>query len=71
MSSRDGRGFFYMNCLPARLHGLRAELIGRNAEMAQLSEAVDNLRQGNGAVISIIGTAGTGKSRLVTGLPRN
>ena len=48
-----------------RLHGLRAELIGRKAEMAQLSEAVDNLRQGKGAVFSIIGTAGTGKSRLV------
>jgi len=48
-----------------RLHGLRAELIGRKAEMAQLSEAVDRLRQGKGAVFSIIGTAGTGKSRLV------
>ena len=48
-----------------RLHGLRAELIGRKAEMAQLSEAVDNLRQGKSAVFSIIGTAGTGKSRLV------
>ena len=48
-----------------RLHGLRAELIGRKAEMAQLSEAVDNLKQGKGAVFSIIGTAGTGKSRLV------
>ncbi|UCD78696.1 MAG: AAA family ATPase, partial [Desulfobacterales bacterium] len=48
-----------------RLHGLRAELIGRKAEMAQLSDAVDNLREGKGAVFSIIGTAGTGKSRLV------
>ena len=48
-----------------RLHGLRAALIGRKAEMAQLSEAVDNLRQGKGAVYSIIGTGGTGKSRLV------
>ena len=48
-----------------RLHGLRAKLIGRKAEMAQLIEAADNLRQGEGAVISIIGAAGTGKSRLV------
>jgi len=31
-----------------RLHGLRAELIGRKAEMAQLSEAVNNLAGGAG-----------------------
>ena len=48
-----------------RLHGLRAKLIGRKAEMAQLSEAVENLSQGKGSIISIIGAAGTGKSRLV------
>jgi class 3 adenylate cyclase/tetratricopeptide (TPR) repeat protein len=48
-----------------RLHGLRADLIGRKAEMAQLSEAVENLSQGKGSVFSIIGAAGTGKSRLV------
>ena len=48
-----------------RLHGLRAELIGRSAEMARLAESIDNLRQGKGAVYSIIGNAGTGKSRLV------
>jgi len=48
-----------------RLHGLRAELIGRKDEMAQLSEAAGNLRLGKGAVFSIIGAAGTGKSRLV------
>jgi class 3 adenylate cyclase len=48
-----------------RLHGLRADLIGRKAEMAQLSEAVDNLAKGQGSVFSIVGTAGTGKSRLI------
>jgi class 3 adenylate cyclase/tetratricopeptide (TPR) repeat protein len=48
-----------------RLHGLRAELIGRKAEMAQLSEAVENLEKSQGVVFSIIGAAGTGKSRLV------
>jgi class 3 adenylate cyclase/tetratricopeptide (TPR) repeat protein len=48
-----------------RLHGLRAELIGRKAEMAQLSEAVENLSRGKGSVFSIIGAAGTGKSRLL------
>lgn len=48
-----------------RLSGLRADLVGRNAEMAELSEAVENLRQGKGGVFSICGAAGTGKSRLV------
>jgi tetratricopeptide (TPR) repeat protein len=48
-----------------RLRGLRADLIGRKAEMVQLSEAVDNLRNDKGVVFSICGPAGTGKSRLV------
>ena len=48
-----------------RLHGLRAELIGRKAEMAQLGEAVEKLRKGTGTVFSLCGDAGTGKSRLV------
>jgi len=48
-----------------RLHGLRAQLIGRKAELDQLSDAVTNMRKGQGAVIPIIGPAGTGKSRLV------
>jgi len=48
-----------------RLHGLRADMIGRKAEIAQLSEAVENLAEGQGSVFSIIGTAGTGKSRLI------
>jgi class 3 adenylate cyclase/tetratricopeptide (TPR) repeat protein len=48
-----------------RLQGLRAELIGRSVEMSQLTDAVQMLKQGRGSVISICGTAGTGKSRLV------
>jgi tetratricopeptide (TPR) repeat protein len=44
---------------------LRAELIGRKAEMAQLSVAVEKLREGKGSIIGICGEAGTGKSRLV------
>ena len=48
-----------------RLSGMRADLVGRNVELAELSEAVDNLRQGKGRVFSICGAAGTGKSRLV------
>jgi class 3 adenylate cyclase/tetratricopeptide (TPR) repeat protein len=48
-----------------RLSGLRADLIGRKMEMAQLGEAVKNLREGKGRIFSICGEAGTGKSRLV------
>jgi class 3 adenylate cyclase len=48
-----------------RILGLRANLIGRKAELAQLQEAVQRLRQGRGTVFSICGDAGTGKSRLV------
>ena len=48
-----------------RLSGLRAELIGRKVEMAQLQEALTNLRQGKGSIFSIVGDAGTGKSRLI------
>jgi len=53
---------------PAKIHrlsGLRSELIGRKAEMDQLQEAVMNLKQGRASCFSIIGDAGTGKSRLV------
>ncbi|MBE9569249.1 MAG: AAA family ATPase [Proteobacteria bacterium] len=48
-----------------RLSGLRADLIGRKAEMGRLEEAVNQLRKGNGTIFSICGDAGTGKSRLV------
>jgi class 3 adenylate cyclase/tetratricopeptide (TPR) repeat protein len=48
-----------------RLSGLRADLIGRKAEISELTEAVKNLRAGEGRIFSICGGAGTGKSRLV------
>jgi len=48
-----------------RLHGLRAKLIGRKVETDLLAEAVKNLQNGKGSILSICGTAGTGKSRLV------
>ena len=47
-----------------RLSGLRADLIGRKAEIVQLTEALENLREGKGRIFSICGEAGTGKSRL-------
>ena len=48
-----------------RTSGLRADLIGREAELARFSEAVGWLRDGKGSIFSISGDAGTGKSRLV------
>jgi len=48
-----------------RTFGLRADLIGRKAELAQLQEAVQRLRQGKGGIFSICGDAGTGKTRLL------
>ncbi len=53
---------------PVKTHGkpeFRAALIGRDSEMAQLSDAVEKLKKGKGSIISIIGDVGTGKSRLV------
>jgi class 3 adenylate cyclase/tetratricopeptide (TPR) repeat protein len=54
-----------------RLSGLRSELVGRKVEMAELLEAVENLKDGKGRIISICGDAGTGKSRLVADFKSN
>lgn len=48
-----------------RLSGVRADLVGRSVELAELSEAVEKLKQDKGRIFSICGAAGTGKSRLV------
>jgi len=45
--------------------GRRAQLIGRKAEMVQLMEAVSNLSQQKGSIFTIVGEAGTGKTRLI------
>ncbi len=53
--------------LPSKRHrisGLRAELVGRQGEMAKLQEGAARLLQGEGSVTAISGEAGTGKSRL-------
>jgi class 3 adenylate cyclase/tetratricopeptide (TPR) repeat protein len=48
-----------------RLSGVRSDLVGRKVELAELSEAVENLKESKGRLFSICGDAGTGKSRLV------
>jgi class 3 adenylate cyclase/tetratricopeptide (TPR) repeat protein len=54
---------------PIKIHGirgLRAQLVGRQVEMNQLTDAFQQLTNSKrGAVISIVGPAGTGKSRLI------
>jgi class 3 adenylate cyclase/tetratricopeptide (TPR) repeat protein/energy-coupling factor transporter ATP-binding protein EcfA2 len=47
------------------MYGVQASLVGRETEMDFLLEAVENLKQSKGSIISIVGHAGTGKSRLV------
>ena len=56
---------------PGRLRGIEgldAPLIGREKELNLLREAVAELRQGRGQLVSVMGEAGLGKSRLVAEL---
>jgi len=56
-----------------RSHSDRARdvpLVGRQAELAILRSALDELRGGRGRVIAIVGEAGLGKSRLLDELRR-
>ncbi len=50
------------------IEGLRAELIGRDEELAKLGDALEELRGGRGQLVTLIGEAGVGKSRLVADL---
>ena len=48
------------------IEGLRARMIGREHEFATVKDAVDEWLNGHGQIVSIIGEAGIGKSRLVS-----
>ena len=50
------------------IQGLHAPLVGRETEHALLQDTVDQLFSGFGRVVSLIGEAGQGKSRLATEL---
>jgi class 3 adenylate cyclase len=44
--------------------GLTSPVVGRDAETESLRRAIDELRQGRGQIVSVVGEAGLGKSRL-------
>jgi len=50
------------------LVGLRAAMVGRDGEMTALRSALGEVRAGRGRVVSVVGEAGLGKSRLVAEL---
>jgi class 3 adenylate cyclase/tetratricopeptide (TPR) repeat protein len=51
--------------LHQRKVNLNAAFIGRQSELNQLLRAITNLENGRGAIITLVGEAGTGKSRLL------
>lgn len=51
-----------------RARGMQAhgtELVGRDRQLGELKDAIDQTRQGRGQIVCLIGEAGLGKSRLV------
>ena len=51
---------------PGRIRGMRGSpLVGRDREMEELRGAVEEAQSGGGRIVSLVGEAGLGKSRLV------
>jgi predicted ATPase/class 3 adenylate cyclase len=50
------------------IEGLSSPLVGREAEFQVLQDAVTRLQQGVGGIVTLVGEAGLGKSRLVVEL---
>lgn len=52
------------------LEGLSSPLVGRDAQLAELNEKLENLRIGTGSFVAVIGEAGLGKSTLIAELKK-
>jgi class 3 adenylate cyclase/tetratricopeptide (TPR) repeat protein len=48
------------------IEGLHAPIVGRDAELAALRQAMADLKQGLGRIIFVLGEAGLGKTRLIS-----
>jgi len=53
---------------PRGIAGLESPLVGRDAEFGGLQEALRRLQAGVGGIVTVVGEAGIGKSRLVAEL---
>jgi class 3 adenylate cyclase/tetratricopeptide (TPR) repeat protein len=51
--------------------GISSPLVGRNAEMVAIKGCVNRLLDGQGGILSVIGEAGLGKSRLMAEIRRH
>jgi len=51
--------------------GLASPLVGRDAELQTLQEALQRLQMGVGGIVTVVGEAGIGKSRLVAEVQRS
>jgi class 3 adenylate cyclase/tetratricopeptide (TPR) repeat protein len=49
---------------PRGVPGLTSPVVGREPELSRLQQCVEELRRGRGQVVSLVGEAGLGKSRL-------
>ncbi|HSL45915.1 MAG TPA: adenylate/guanylate cyclase domain-containing protein [Anaerolineales bacterium] len=48
------------------IEGLHAAMVGRDAELAALRQAMADLKQGLGRIVFVLGEAGLGKTRLIS-----
>ena len=48
--------------------GLESPMVGRDRELASLKKVVEDLQHGGGQIVSLIGDAGLGKSRIISEL---
>jgi len=48
------------------IEGLHAAMVGREGELSAIRDAMDDLKQGLGRILFVLGEAGLGKTRLIT-----